>query len=31
MADLFKNKENEFYIMLKQERYYSPGEDISGK
>lgn len=31
MADLFKSKENEFYIELSQERYYFPGEDISGK
>ncbi|GAN09456.1 hypothetical protein MAM1_0269d08985 [Mucor ambiguus] len=30
MADLFKSKENEFYIELSQERYYFPGEDISG-
>ncbi|KAI9483688.1 MAG: hypothetical protein EXX96DRAFT_599982 [Benjaminiella poitrasii] len=31
MTDLlFKAKENEFYIQLKEERYYFPGEDISG-
>ncbi|KAG1055118.1 hypothetical protein G6F43_002907 [Rhizopus delemar] len=30
MTDLFKSNENEFYIELKQERYYFPGEDISG-
>ncbi|KAI8372325.1 hypothetical protein EDC96DRAFT_500686 [Choanephora cucurbitarum] len=30
MTDLFKSKENEFYIELKQDRYYFPGEDISG-
>ncbi|KAK4514353.1 uncharacterized protein ATC70_001946 [Mucor velutinosus] len=30
MTDLFKSKENEFYIELSQERYYFPGEDISG-
>ncbi|KAI9276242.1 hypothetical protein BY458DRAFT_554724 [Sporodiniella umbellata] len=30
MADLFKSKENEFYIKLKQERYYFPGEDVFG-
>ncbi|RCI02359.1 hypothetical protein CU098_000500 [Rhizopus stolonifer] len=30
MADLFKSKENEFYIELKEDRYYLPGEDISG-
>ncbi|KAL9557812.1 hypothetical protein MBANPS3_001203 [Mucor bainieri] len=30
MADLFKSKENEFYIELSHERYYFPGEDISG-
>ncbi|KAG0910433.1 hypothetical protein G6F33_007898 [Rhizopus arrhizus] len=30
MTDLFKSKENEFYIELKQERYYFPGDDISG-
>lgn len=31
MTDLFKSKENEFYIEISQERYYFPGEDISGK
>lgn len=31
MADLFKSKEHEFYIDLNQERYFFPGEDISGK
>ncbi|RCH85176.1 hypothetical protein CU097_003840 [Rhizopus azygosporus] len=30
MTDLFKSNENEFYIELKQERYYFPGDDISG-
>ncbi|KAI8646680.1 hypothetical protein BD408DRAFT_359114 [Parasitella parasitica] len=30
MTDLFKSKENEFYIELSQERYYIPGEDILG-
>lgn len=30
MTDLFKSKENEFYIQLKEERFYIPGEDISG-
>ncbi|CEP12266.1 hypothetical protein [Parasitella parasitica] len=30
MTDLFKSKENEFYIELSQERYYIPGEDIAG-
>jgi hypothetical protein len=31
MTDFFRTKENEFYIELKEERYYIPGEDISGK
>ncbi|GAA5805680.1 hypothetical protein EDC94DRAFT_698755 [Helicostylum pulchrum] len=30
MTDLFKNRESEFYIDLKQERYFFPGEDVSG-
>lgn len=31
MEDLFKSKEQEFYIELEQERYFFPGENISGK
>ncbi|KAI9355240.1 hypothetical protein BD770DRAFT_444760 [Pilaira anomala] len=30
MADIFKSKTNEFYIDLKQERYFFPGENVSG-
>lgn len=30
MEDLFKSKEQEFYIELEQERYFFPGENISG-
>lgn len=31
MADLFKAKEREFYIELNQEKYFFPGDTISGK
>ncbi|KAG2191544.1 hypothetical protein INT47_004667 [Mucor saturninus] len=30
MADLFKAKEREFYIELNQEKYFFPGDTISG-
>ena len=30
MSDLFKTNENEFYIELKQERYYFPGDHVAG-